>query len=227
MTLLAIAALLFVGSHFGLSSRTIRGALVERLGEPRFIAGYSVLQILLLVALVWAYVRAPFVVLWMPAPWTAWVPLLAMPLALLLMVGGLVQPNPTAVMQDAKGPPDLSARGIFTVTRHPVMWAFGLWALSHLAASGDAAGVLLFAAIAVLALAGTMAIDAKKRARWGDAWPAFAGRTSNLPLAAVAAGRVRLDLAGIGWRTPAIAAVACVLLLLLHPLVIGVAALPR
>jgi hypothetical protein len=37
MAQLTIAALLFVGSHFGLSSRTVRARLVGRLGEPRFV----------------------------------------------------------------------------------------------------------------------------------------------------------------------------------------------
>ena len=226
MAQLLIAALLFVGTHFGLSSPALRPLLVARLGERLFVGLYSLLQILLLVWLGRSYAVAPFVPLWSPPGWTAWIPLIAMVPALLLMVGGLVQPNPTAVMQDAKGPPDAAVRGMLTVTRHPVMWAFALWALSHLAANGDAASIVLFGAIAVLALAGTLAIDAKKRARWGAAWNGFAARTSNLPLAAAAAGRTRLDLAGIGWLTPVIAAAVYVALILLHPLVIGVGALP-
>jgi len=226
MAQLAIAALLFVGSHFGLSSPALRLLLVARFGERLFAGLYSLLQILLLVWLVRSYAVAPFVPLWSPPGWTAWIPLIAMAPALLLLVGGLVQPNPTAVMQDANGPPDPAVRGMLTVTRHPMMWAFALWALSHLAANGDAASIVLFGAIAVLALVGTLAIDAKKRARWGAAWTGFAARTSNLPLAAAAAGRTRLDLAGIGWMTPMIAAAVYVALILLHPLVIGVAALP-
>lgn len=227
MAQLTIAALLFVGSHFGLSSPAVRAGLVGRLGERAFVGLYSLLQILLLAWLVRSYAVAPLVPLWTPPGWTAWVPLLAMPPALLLMVGGLIRPNPTAVMQDAKGPPDLTPRGILTVTRHPVMWAFALWALSHLAANGDVASIMLFAAIAVLALAGTRAIDAKKQVRWGAAWPEFAAGTSNLPLAAVASSRARLDLAGIGWPAPVVAAAIYVGLILLHPLVIGVPALPR
>lgn len=227
MAQLAIAALLFVGSHFGLSSPAVRPVLVARLGERLFAGLYSLLQIVLLVWLGRSYAVAPFVPLWSPPGWTAWIPLIAMAPALLLMVGGLVQPNPTAVMQDAKGPPDPAVRGMLTVTRHPVMWAFALWALSHLVANGDAASVVLFGAIALLALAGTLAIDAKKRARWGAAaWNGFSARTSNLPLAAAAAGRTRLDLAGIGWLTPLIAAGVYVALILLHPLVIGVSPLP-
>jgi len=226
MAQLLIAALLFVGTHFGLSSPALRPLLVARLGERLFVGLYSLLQIVLLVWLGRSYAVSPFVPLWSPPGWTAWIPLVAMAPALLLLVGGLVQPNPTAVMQDAKGPPDAAVRGMLTVTRHPVMWAFALWALSHLAANGDAASIVLFGAIAVLALVGTLAIDAKKRARWGAAWNGFAAHTSNLPLAAAAAGRTRLDLAGIGWLTPVIAAAVYVALILLHPLVIGVSPLP-
>ncbi len=226
MAQLLIAAVLFVGSHFALSSPTLRPPLVARFGERLFTGLYSLLQILLLVWLVRAYATAPVSPVWSPRGWTAWIPLIAMAPALLLLVGGLIQPNPTAVMQDAKGPPDPAVRGMLTVTRHPMMWAFALWALSHLAANGDAASIVLFGAIALLALVGTLAIDAKKRARWGAAWSGFAARTSNLPLAAVAAGRTRLDLAGIGWLTPVIAAAVYVALILLHPTVIGVSPLP-
>lgn len=227
MSQLLLAAILFVGSHFGLSSAPLRAGLVARLGERGFTGVYSVLQIVLLVWLVRAYATAPLVPVWTPPAWTGWIVLLAMIPALLLMVGGFVQPNPTAVLQDADGAPDAVPGGIFTVTRHPVMWGFALWGLSHLTANGDAASILLFGSLALLALAGTLAIDAKKRARWGAAWGPFALCTSNLPLRAVAEGRTRLDLAGIGWRTPAIAAAAYLALLALHPLIAGVSALPR
>ncbi|MFO1060965.1 MAG: NnrU family protein [Dongiaceae bacterium] len=227
MDQLLLAASLFVGSHFALSSPPLRAPLAARLGERGFTGVYSVLQIVLLVWLVRAYAAAPVAPVWTPPGWTAWIPILAMIPALLLMVGGFVQPNPTAVLQDADGPPDTRPAGIFTITRHPVMWGFGLWALAHLCANGDLASIVLFGAVAVLALAGTLAIDAKKRARWGNAWGPFALSTSNLPLRAIAERRTRLDLAGIGWRTPAIAAVAYLALLGLHPLITGVSALPH
>jgi uncharacterized membrane protein len=227
MNQLLLAAILFVGSHFVLSSPPLRAGLVSRLGERGFTGAYSLLQIVLLVWMVRAYSLAPFQPVWTPPAWTAWIPILAMIPALLLMVGGFAQPNPTAVMQDTDGPPETRPAGIFTVTRHPVMWGFGVWALAHLCANGELASIVLFGAVAVLALGGTLAIDAKKRARWGAAWGPFALSTSNLPLRAVAEGRTRLDLAGIGWRTPAIAAAAYLLLLALHPLITGVSALPR
>src|SRR3546814_17274174 len=52
------------------------------------------------VALLWmiaAYGAAPRVPVWQPAPVLAWVPLLVMPFAAILLVAGLTSPHPTLV----------------------------------------------------------------------------------------------------------------------------------
>ena len=147
-----------------------------------------------------------------------------MPPALLLLVGGYSQPNPTAVMQ--AGAAAKRPRAILAITRHPIMWGIGLWALAHLPANGDAASLILFGSIAVLALLGTLALDTRKRRDWGERWPAFAAVTSNLPFAALAAGRTRLELADLGWWRIALALALYAAFLVLHPLVIGVPAVP-
>lgn len=97
------------------------------------------------------------------------------------------------------------------------MWAFGLWALSHIVANGDLASLLLFGSLAALALIGTALIDARYRARLSAQWPDFAKQTSNLPFAAIAAGRQELRLQEIGWWRPALALGLYVLLLVAHP----------
>jgi uncharacterized membrane protein len=129
-----------------------------------------------------------------------------MPLALLLAVCGLSQPNPTAVQQRFLGAGVDPAPGILKLTRHPVMWSFGLWGLAHLPPNGDLASLILFGGLAMLALLGTRAIDAKRRARDPQGFARFAEVTSNLPFAALAAGRNRLAFADIGWVRLAIAA---------------------
>ena len=126
-----------------------------------------------------------------------------MPLALLLLVAGYTSANPTAVMQRPVGP-GWKATGILAVTRHPLMWAIALWALAHLAANGDLASLILFGGIAIMALAGTRRLDAKKRRAWGERWAPFAAATSNLPFAAITQGRARFDpaeSAGGAWRS--------------------------
>lgn len=146
-----------------------------------------------------------------------------MPFILVLAIGGFTAPNPSAVMQAAPVA-SWQPKGILTVTRHPVMWAFGLWALLHLLANGDLAGIIFFGAFVVLALAGTRAIDAKKRRVWiPESWQVFSARTSNLPFLSIAQGRTRFDWKGIGWKTVAIAAVLyAAIVWWFHPQVIGV-----
>ena len=73
---------------------------------------------------------------------------------------------------------------------------------------------------------GTLAVDAKKRRAWGDRWGAFEAATSNLPFAAIYRGRAKLKLAEIGWWRILFAAVLFLVLLWLHPLVIGASPVP-
>jgi uncharacterized membrane protein len=146
-----------------------------------------------------------------------------MPFILVLAIGGFTAPNPSAVMMAAPES-GWQPKGILTVTRHPVMWAFGLWALLHILANGDLASLIFFGAFALLALLGTLAIDAKKQRTWTpESWQAFSARTSNLPFVAVMQGRTRFDWRGIGWKTLAIAVALYVAIIFwLHPQVIGV-----
>jgi uncharacterized membrane protein len=222
---LLAAMVCFVGSHFLLSSTALRARLVAWLGERLFLGLYSLAAIWLLIWAGFAYGAAPYVELWGHLPGLYALPLLTMPLAAFLLVAGSTTRNPTAVGQS----PAMSGtkpEGIATITRHPILWAIGIWALAHLAANGDIASLILFGGLAFLALGGTLAIDAKRRRAWGERWGAFEAATSNLPFAAIAKGRTRLKLGEIGWWRILLAAVLFVVLLWLHPLVIGASPVP-
>lgn len=53
----------------------------------------------------------------------------------------------------------------------------------------------------MLALFGTLSIDAKRKRKMGGRWAAFAGQTSNVPFAAALEGRTRIDWHGVfDWR---------------------------
>lgn len=227
---LVLATTLFVASHFVISSTALRGRLVAWAGENLYRGLYSLLSAALLIWTGIAFGRAPTLALFEPGP-LRWLPVIVMPLALLLLVGGYTQKNPTAALPglpDATGPaPGADAApGILAVTRHPILWAIGLWALAHLLANGDAAGTILFAAMAVLALGGTLAVDAKKRRSWEPgAWARFAAASSNLPFAALLQGRARTRLAGIGWWRVALALILYAGLLAGHRLFFGVPAI--
>ena len=62
----------------------------------------------------------------------------------------------------------------------------------HIAVYPIAANVVLAGSIILLSLIGAALQDRKKEALQPDTWPAWEGRTSFWPFAAVAAGRVRL-----------------------------------
>ncbi|MBI3452711.1 MAG: NnrU family protein [Rhodospirillales bacterium] len=185
LTSLLLAALAFVGGHFIVSAEPLRGTLVAQLGERAFSAVYSIAAGVLLVWLVVAYGDAPQVPLWTAPAWTRWLPVVVMPASALFLVCGLTQYNPTAVAHRFERKAVDPAPGILKITRHPMMWAMGLWALAHLPPSGNAASLILFGAIAVLALYGTTRIDAKRQARDPDGFRRFAEVTSNLPFAAL------------------------------------------
>jgi uncharacterized membrane protein len=220
MTNLALAVLAFVGGHFLLSSPPVRAPVAARVGETVFSGIYSALMLAAFVWMVGAFRAAPYVPLWSTPPAARMIPVVVMPFACLLLVGSLTVRNPTMVMQSVAVSGD-PAPGLVKVTRHPMLWAFGLWAAAHLIINGEAAAVLLFGGIAVLALGGTLAIDAKRRARDPQGFARLAATTSNLPLAALIAGRTTLRFGDIGWWRLGLAVLLYVALIVAHPLISG------
>jgi uncharacterized membrane protein len=217
MSQLIAAALFLLASHFGISSTPLRRSLVARLGERAYLGLYSVIALLAIAWLIWAYDRAPYIEIWPTAAWNAAVPLAILPFAFVLAVAGLSTANPTAVGAAAATLGADAVRGIFRVTRHPFQWSVVLWAAAHLIANGDLAGIVLFVTLGALAGIGTMLIDRKYARKGGADWQAFAASTSNLPFAAIVAGRQRFAFAEIGWRRVALGLALYLILLGVHP----------
>lgn len=220
---LILATIAFVGGHFLLASPSIRTRLVAQFGERGFAGVYSALAIAAFIWMLLAFGAAPRVPLWTAPAWARALPFVIVPFAAILFVCSLTQRNPTAVMQSMAPASADPAPGILKVTRHPMMWAFGLWALAHIPINGHAAALVLFGSLAILALGGTLAIDAKRRARDPAGFGRLAAATSNLPFAALISGRVRLALGDIGWWRPALGLALYVALIFAHPLIAGVA----
>ena len=222
LTELALAAAVFVASHILVSGTRLRARLAGMMGEKPFLAAFSALSLFLLWWLVQAYQGAPYVGLWETGAGVRHGAMAVMLAASVLIAAGISPSSPTGV--DLGGGLKAPA-GIFKVTRHPVMWGIGLWALVHMAANGDTAGVILFGALAVLAFAGALSIDVKKRRLLGEEWRRFADETSFIPFAALIGGRTRLGLRELGlWRLIAGMALFA-LLFLAHEPVIGVSPL--
>ncbi len=190
---------IFVGGHLGLSARPLRDRLLARLGEGGFMGLYSVVASVGLGLAVLGWAEAPFVAVWDPPTWTRWVPLLTMPLVLLGQVAGYTTPSPTvAGMADTVA---TEPRGIHRITRHPANITSALWALAHLTTNGDLAGIVLFTSVAILGVAGSLHIDARRARSHPEEWARYTALTSVVPFVAILQGRNRLVLREIGaWR---------------------------
>lgn len=219
---LALATLVFLATHF-VSSTSLRGSLVEAIGEKAYLGSYVLVSLLTLGWMGWAYGQAPYVTLWAIPGVKLW-PLAVMPFALILVAAGLLGRNPTLVGQAGALKSADPARGILRVTRHPMMWGIALWAAVHLLARGDAASAIFFGGFLLLSLAGTALIDTRKADALGEDWRRFAEVTSNVPFTAIVEGRNRFVFAEIGWKGVLAGLGLFVIVLLAHPWLFGVRA---
>ena len=73
----------------------------------------------------------------------------------------------------------------------------------------------------MLALGGTLLIDRRKRLALGTDWPRFAEVTSNLPFAALLAGRSKVSLREIGVAPVLAGLLLYGVLFLAHPYITG------
>jgi uncharacterized membrane protein len=224
ITAMALSTVLFVGGHF-LLSHPLRRAVTGALGDNGFRGLYTVVAFVGLGWMIWAHKTSPHVALWGDPLWARHLLLLVMLAAVFFLVVGMTSPSPGVVGAESVPMDYEGGLGIHAIVRHPGLWGFGLWALGHMIANGDAATVILTGGIAVLAFGGMLGMDARKRSTFPDAYGRFADHTSNIPFAALAAGRTRLDWSKIGlWRI-ALALVVYVVLLFGHGW-IGPSALP-
>lgn len=220
MTLLLLAAALWVFIHIGLSGTRLRDALVARLGERGFTIAFSLASVAAIVLLVTAWRGAETTFLWATPGWLRWIIAALMLPAFILFAASLIR-NPTAVGGALPAEP----RGIQRVTRHPMMCAFALWAALHMIGNGDTAALVFFGAFLVTAAYGMPSIDAKLARRHGAAWDGFAARSSILPFGAIVAGHNRLVLSEIGWVAPLAGLVLWAALLHFHRGLFGVPAM--
>lgn len=195
--MICLAVLAFVGGHF-LLSHPLRRPIVTAVGERMFLGIYSLIAIATFVWIVVAYRAAPESV----PLWTVGDPLWAlatilMLVASILLVGSLVR-NPAfpTVAAPLKAPD--SARGVYAVTRHPMMWAFALWGVCHILIFPVAANMVLATAVIILALVGAALQDRKKERLQPASWPAWEQKTSYWPFAAIVAGKAHFG--GFGWH---------------------------
>lgn len=230
MTQLIAAAAFFVAIHLFVSGTRLRDALIGRIGQGPYMGLFVLASFAGLGWLIYGYGLARAapgnLVFWGVSEPLRWVQIGLMLISLWFVVIGLATPNPASVKQEgALERPDV-ARGMLRVTRHPFLWGVAIWGFGHLLVNGDLASLILFGSLLALALFGTGSIDAKRKRALGEKWDAFAAQTSNVPFAAIAAGRQQLRLGEIGWWRVGLGLVVWAVLLILHPYAFGAPALP-
>jgi len=217
--MLVLAAAVFLATHY-VSSTPLRSGLTAMLGEKAYLGLYSLESFAAIGWMIWAYVKAPYERLWVGDEFKVWV-IVLMPISLISIVAGGMTKNPSAVRQEGMLSSMGEPRGILRVTRHPIQWGIALWALLHLVARGDTASVVFFGGFALLAISGSMLIDARKDRVLGVDWQRFASVTSNFPFWAIVQGRNQFRFDEIGWKKVLIGLGAYFVLVFLHPYLFG------
>ncbi|HEX2764636.1 MAG TPA: NnrU family protein [Allosphingosinicella sp.] len=199
---LALAMLAFVGTHL-LMSHTFRTRIVGTIGDELFLALYSAVAA---VTLLWVIASFNLAdegeLLWIAPEWAWPVAGTVMLVACVLLVGSFVR-NPAFPHPGAKPKAVPAAVGVFAITRHPMNWAFMLWAGVHIALWGSIPNLIVAGGVLILAAAGSVGQDHKKLNVIGRPWRQWMDRTSFVPFAALLAGRVKWNALKSAW--PALA----------------------
>ena len=201
----------FTATHLGLASVRVEPKLRARLGDAGFTILYSVVALALFVPLVTIYFGNRHA-----GPWLWVVPVgpvlrvllyLGMTLGLILAVGSLLRPSPASLIPNAPS----EVRGVYRITRHPLVLGLALiWAL-HLIPNASIADVAFFGGFVLFSLAGAWHQDARKL-HVGDAkFREFHAATSFLPF-----GRGVSGLADLPPLVVAIGVVAALAIRWLH-----------
>lgn len=212
-----IAACLFLYfSHIIPSAPGVRGRLVALLGARSFRILYSVVSTAAVVWFVWAYsVSEMGGWIFTPLPGIIWGAMALIPIAIFLMVARVGTPY-GEIARPA------GVRGIYRITRFPGSWGVLLWALVHLAATGDIKRVVAFGTFALIAATALLKNEYVIRREPGAEARQFVEATGFFPFTAIFIGRQRFARREIGWRIFLVSFLVTGLLLALHPVLFGV-----
>jgi uncharacterized membrane protein len=179
---LIAAAVTFVGTHFALS-HPLRQPILNVLGNLGFQALYSLVALASFAWMVVAFRQVPAyaVPLWDGTKPVAWALASVIMLAASVLLAGSFSGNPALPAPGARELAQQKPRGVFLITRHPMMWSFALWSAAHVLVSPVPRVIVLSVAIAFLALAGALLQDGKKKDQLGSAWTRWQEHTSFVP----------------------------------------------
>lgn len=225
-TELVLAIALFFVAHSVPSIRPLRARLVEVLGERGYLGIYAMVSVSATFWIIVAATQVPYVEIWPMSPAGLWVPNVAMPVAVWLLVTGLTTPNAMSIRIRAASF-DPARPGVIAVTRHPILWSIALWGISHMVPNGDVGSLVLFGLATAFCFFGCVVLDVRWRREYGpEGWAKLAGGTSVIPFVAILAGRAGMPWRDIvGWRLAA-TVLAYLVLINLHAPILRVSPFP-
>ena len=183
VTALIAANLAFVGSHFAMS-HPLRPIMVRVLGENGFAGVYSLVSLACMVWVAQAFgaVGPGGALLWDGTGDALWIVASLLTIVALALVIGALRGNPAmagmGAGMGARAALKAEAKGVFAVTRHPLLWGFAVWAVSHILIMPNPRTLVTAGAMGLLALLGAHLQDRKKRAQLGEAWAGWEAKTS-------------------------------------------------
>jgi uncharacterized membrane protein len=165
LLIVTLGTALFVGVHLVPMVPAWRAALVGRIGEGPYKAGFSVLGLLGLIGAIVAYRYTPHAMLWQSPPALRVVTAILMLAAILCFAC-------------ARGVPWFKR-----IVRHPMLWGIGLLGLAHLVSNGEAAGLVLFGGLALFGFVWQPLTDRRDAEIDPAGWAETARTTSSWPFA--------------------------------------------
>ena len=185
----------FAGTHLVLSSLPVRQRIVARISEGPFRGLYSLVAFVFFVPLVRTFFANKHAGRWL---WVVergaglrWAMYVGMGLALVMLAASLVRPSPAAVV-----PGDPTPRGVYRITRHPLVMSIALFGALHLLPNGSTTDIAFFGGFIAFALAGAWHQDRRKLALDVPGFRAFYEATPFLPFTG------RYTLRGLGELSP-------------------------
>lgn len=224
MTQFFLAIGSFLAAHMLPAYPPVRRQLIAAIGRTPYFVVYALLSTVLLGWVIYAAQAAPSVLLWEPAGWQWKIPAALMPVSLWMLAAGALEANPLSIsVRTGNRRP-----AIASITRHPVLIGFLIWALAHIPPNGDLVAVMLFGSMALLAAAGCVLIDRRKKRELGAAeWTALAQETSVIPCLTFVSRSARLSWS---WQMSLAALIAAAIYAWLiywgHAALLGVSPLP-
>lgn len=199
----------------------IKARLVAIFGVSGFFIAYSLLSICMLAWLIAAAADAPYVSLWDQASWQRLITFYGMLGVCLLAALAAARPNPFSLGGYNNERFDPVHPGLVRWSRHPLLLALAIWAGLHILPNGDLAHTILFGMFAGFSILGMKIIDRRKMRLLGEAeWLALTRRVAAAPMLAMPQSwtvlGLRIAAGGLG----------ILVLLLLHPAVLGVSPMP-